>query len=119
MKKKMAAYAGVMGGFVDFLFYVCIIVVMLMSGCLSGKTAELMTSYDRANNRDVAISFLKHSDAYRSDGSRLDCLQGQLRSDVYETKCTFMTSDEKYHGVDVTIVGGEVKTAILDGNVTL
>lgn len=96
------------------LLLICLI---FFSGCISGKTAELISSYDRANMRDTAVSFIRHSDVYQSDGSRLNCaFSNQLKDNMtWETKCVFTTmTDEKNHNIDVSIVNGAVKKAILD-----
>ena len=96
---------------------------VLLSGCIGEKTQELYDSYSRANNRDVAISFVKHSDLYKLEGARLECHDsGQLnRAGVVEMRCTFKSTIDANatHGVDITLIDGVVDNAVLDGKISM
>jgi len=103
-----------------FLVLICTI---LLSGCIGEKTQELYDSYSRANNRDVAINFVKHSDLYRLEGTRLECVDaGQFNRDgVVEMRCTFKSTIDTNitHVMDITLVDGIVDNAVLDGKISM
>jgi hypothetical protein len=98
--------------------------VILLSGCIGEKTQELYDSYSRANNRDVAISFVKHTDLYKMEGgTRLECVDaGQFNRDgVVEMRCTFKSTIDTNitHVMDITLVDGVVDNAVLDGKISM
>lgn len=101
---------------------VFLIGIVLLTGCIGDKTTQLMTSYTKANSKDIAIDFVKHYDLYITEGKRLDCTEPvQLHGrDIWTTRCSFLiSSDGSSHGADITIVNGTVKTAVLDGNIQM
>jgi len=96
--------------------------IVLLCGCIGDKGTELMTSYTKANNRDMALDFVKHYESYKTEGKRLECSEPlqQHGKDIWVVKCSFTTTvDDLKHVVDMTIADGVVKTAVLDGNIQM
>ena len=97
--------------------------VIIMCGCIGENSSKLLTSYSKANAKDIGERFIAKSEAYGFNGKTASCAEArQLDCDgCWQFKCTFRESDGSLfggviHTVDMSVKAGKVVNAVIDGN---
>jgi hypothetical protein len=93
--------------------------IILMSGCLSGRTAQLYDSYSKASVKDDAISAIIGTDFCKERGCMLvSCGDPIIMSDnSTKIKCDYRTDIEssKRYNLDVFMSGGVINDIKYNG----
>jgi len=94
--------------------------IVLLSGCISGRTADLYNSYSDANMKDEVSGLLKNTKFFMDNKCRsVLCEDPFLVSQgVYEMRCTMKTgptSTSKKYTVDVMIVNDKINEIKYNG----
>lgn len=97
-----------------------ILSIVLLSGCISGRTADLYNSYNEANMKDETSQLLKTTDFYKQRGCKSVVCEDPISvdTDILNMKCTLKTgptSSSKRYTVDVVIVGNKINDIKYNG----
>jgi hypothetical protein len=67
-----------------------LVVAVLISGCVGGKSTQLMESYSKANAKDAALDFIQKHPYYMGGGVRAFCDDAKIGLDgEYMVSCGF------------------------------
>ena len=102
-----------------------LVALMIMtSGCVSGKTAQLLDSYNKAGMKDNVIYFIKGSNYYQDNGGvAASCSDPRtFGNNTFKMDCSFKNgfgSAATVHEIAIKISDGNVVEAIADKNVDM
>ena len=102
-----------------------LVALMIMtSGCVSGKTAQLLDSYNKAGMKDNVIYFIKGSNYYQDNGGvAASCSDPRaFGNSTFKMECSFKNGfgpAATVHDVAIKIKDGNVVEAIADSNMDM
>jgi hypothetical protein len=102
---------------------ICIVGMVVMSGCMGRGSEELMNSYNKAAYKYQSEAFIKKHPLYMESGLRVNCAEArQVSVDNWTVQCVLKTGTggkQIDHDVAIIYSGGSMASAIMDNNQNL